>query len=631
MSSEKYGLTKNISQRNTLIRPLQLLAVLGLATLACISTDIAIVFDPDGSGSGVVNLEIMYPRDLEDRATASVNEFVVDLAAQGWEDVGVETASSTHYRVTAIYPFSADPDGKQLKDVMPDFSYTIREAENEYKYYTIEGSADFTSFEEFWAEMESNYAVNGIDADVAGSFFDVEGEILSAQEVRAIMSEYGEPSATIRVTLPGQTPVDANVFWDNEEEYLAGNTNTLVFSWSPGSRAVAPLTAERRLEPLTSVSPAQAQANTERVIGQFERAIPSGNINFTGQFSGNINNTLLAFFNGGSYTCSDYQGRVLRWLDEVRTSPDENVRNMLEGLDYGPIQTNGGGHRSVVLFPRGTDWRTTGTVLDPWPSQKPRAFPIATWGDHLWFVSGANASTPDEDAGHLYPQLTGGTSSYPASVELQGDLARGLARPEKILLVRSPVVPTITLPDGRRIGSLPDGTIVNELPGEVDMYSFPLPESPGHAQWVFFLPETEFEVNLEGTGDGEFHVLVASPDENIGYGPQAITAGASASLVVSSSGGPTVLLLPNGQSVEPMRLKGDQIDVEMGVDLEDLIAGTEIEVNEGEQLAADEGLLQDYPGLVPALLIMLMCVVGGVVGVGLIWFGLIRGRRKKTA
>jgi hypothetical protein len=192
-------------------------------------------------------------------------------------------------------------------------------------------------------------------------------------------------------------------------------------------------------------------------------------------------------------------------------------------------------------------------------------------------------------------------------------------------------VPTITFPDGRRIGSLPDGTIVNELPGEVDMYSFPLPESPGHAQWVFFLPETEFEVELEGTGDGEFHVLVASPDENIGYGPQAITAGASASLVVPSSGGPTVLLLPDGQSVEPMRLKGDQIDVEMGVDLEDLIAGTEIEVSEGEQVAADDGLLQDYPGLVPALLIMLMCVVGGAVGVGLIWFGLIRGRRKKTA
>lgn len=616
-------------QPNPLIRPLLVLSFLVLATLACISTDIAVIFDSDGSGSGVVRLELLYPRDLEERATADVNEFIVDLAAQGWENVGVETASDTHYRITAVYPFSADPDGKQLKDVMPDFTYTIREAENEYKYYTIEGRADFSALEEFWAEMENNYAVNGIDADIIGSFFDAEGEILSAQEVRGFMTGYGEPSATIRVTLPGQTPVDANVFWDNEDEYLAGNTDTLVFSWSPGSRAVAPLTAERRLEPLTSVSAAQAQANTERVIGQFEGAIPSGNINFTGQFSGNINNTLLAFFNGGSYTCSDYQGRVLRWLDTVRTSPDENIRSMLEGLDYGPIQTNGGGHRSVVLFPRGTDWRATGTVLDPWPSQKPRAFPIATWGDHLWFVSGANTPTPDEDAGHLYPHLTGGTSSYPASVELQGDLARGLARPEKILMVRSPVAPMLTFPDGRRIGSLPDGSIINELPREVDMYSFEI--SPGHAQWVFFLPDTEFEVELEGTGEGEFHVLVASPDETFGYGPQAITAGQSASFAVASTAGPTVLLLPDGQSVEPMPLSTDEIDAAMGLNLEDLIAGTEIEVGEDAEVASEEGLLQDFPGLLPALLIMCLCVVGGVVGAGLIWFGLFRGRRNKTA
>ncbi|MFQ5923583.1 MAG: hypothetical protein ACE5M4_12145, partial [Anaerolineales bacterium] len=391
------------------------------------------------------------------------------------------------------------------------------------------------------------------------------------------------------------------------------------------------LTAERRLEPLTSVSPAQANANIERVIGQYEGAIPSGNINFTGQFSGNINNRLLAFFNGGSYTCSDYQGRVLRWLDSVRTTPDENVRSMLEGLDYGPIQTNGGGHRSVVLFPRGTDWRTTGTMLDPWPSQKPRAFPMAEWGDHLWFVSGANTPTPDEDAGHLYPHLTGGTSSYPASVELQGDLSRGLARPEKILLVRSPVTPMLTFPDGRRIGSLPDGSIINELPREVDMYSFAASDSPGHAQWVFFLPETEFEVELEGTGEGDFHVLVASPDETFGYGPQAITAGQSASFAVASIGGPTVLLLPDGQSVEPIQLSADEIDGAMGMGLEDLIAGTEIEVSEGGEAASEEGLLQDFSGLVPALLIMCLCVVGGVVGVGLIWFGLFRGRRKKTA
>ena len=58
----------------------------------------------------------------------------------------------------------------------------------------------------------------------------------------------------------------------------SGDTDTLVFSGSPVSRAGTPLTEERRLEPQTSVSLASVQANTKRVIGQFECAIPSGNL-----------------------------------------------------------------------------------------------------------------------------------------------------------------------------------------------------------------------------------------------------------------------------------------------------------------------------------------------------------------
>ncbi len=58
----------------------------------------------------------------------------------------------------------------------------------------------------------------------------------------------------------------------------SGDTGTLVFSRSPASRAGTQLTEERRLEPLTSVSRDSVQANTKRVIGQFECAIRSGNL-----------------------------------------------------------------------------------------------------------------------------------------------------------------------------------------------------------------------------------------------------------------------------------------------------------------------------------------------------------------
>ncbi|MCI0806976.1 MAG: hypothetical protein J4N68_09125 [Chloroflexi bacterium] len=144
----------------------------------------------------------------------------------------------------------------------------------------------------------------------------------------------------------------------------------------------------------------------------------------------------------------------------------------------------------------------------------------------------------------------------------------------------------------------------------------------------FFLPDTEFEVELEGTGDGEFHVLVASLEDTFGYGPQAITAGQTASFAVAPSGGPTVLRLPDGQSVDPMRLSAEEVDTAMG--LEDLIAGTEIEVGEGTVARSDEELLQDIPEWVPGLLIFCLFVVGGIVGVGLTRVGLFRGRRKKA-
>ena len=144
----------------------------------------------------------------------------------------------------------------------------------------------------------------------------------------------------------------------------------------------------------------------------------------------------------------------------------------------------------------------------------------------------------------------------------------------------------------------------------------------------FFLPDTEFEVELEGTGDGEFHVLVASLEDTFGYGPQAITAGQTASFAVASSGGPTVLRLPDGQLVDLMRLSVDEVDAAMS--LEDLIAGTEIEAGEGTVAGSDKKLLQNIPEWVPALLIFCLFVVGGIVGVGLIWVGLFRGRRKKA-
>jgi hypothetical protein len=598
-------------------RQLLPLALLGLAALACLTTDISVVFNPDGSGSGEARMELLFPADLSEDSSADMNEVIASLTAQGWQQVKVETASSTHMRITGVYPFGDQPGEKPLSDVLPGFSYKVEEAENQYKYFTFEGTADFSELDAFWNEAKNDWAVNGIRAEEGDFFFDPGEEMLTAQEVRSAMDSYGEPKGIIRVTLPGQTPVDANAFWDNDELYLAGQTDTVVFTWKPGVRAQTPLKVVRRLEPLAAVSADQTASNLQQILSAFPAAIPKGSINWTGGISGNINNRLLSIFHGGAYTCSDYQGRVLRWLDGLRTSPDENVRGMLAGLDYGPIQTNGGGHRAVVIFPRGTDWRATGTVLDPWPQQQPASFPIGQWADNLWFVSGASQPAPDEDAGQLYPQLTGGTSSYPASVELQGDLSRGLARPTRVLMVRSPVATMITFADGRRLGALPDGTIVNDLPGEADMYGFPSPDVPGEVHWMFFLPEAEYRVELTGSGEGEFHALVATPEEVYGYGGQPIAPGDAAGFAVDPGGHPSDLTLPGGTMAPPRQLAPEEIDTAMGIVGEAQAADQQAGPQSG---AAAEGL--------PTLLgITCLCIGGGALGFGLLYLGLRRGRR----
>jgi hypothetical protein len=418
------------------------------------------------------------------------------------------------------------------------------------------------------------------------------------------------------------------VFWDNEQEYMDGKTDTVAFTWVPGQRAIAELKVERRLEPLAPVSPEQVQANLQSLLGSFTSAIPSGSIQWTGRLSGHINNKVVAFFNGDAYICSDYQARVLRWLDEIRTSSDPNVRGVLGGLDYGPIQTNGGGHRAVVVFPRGTDWRSTGTVFDPWPQQKPLSFPIATWGDGMWFVSGANQPAPDQDSGSLYPQLTQGTSSYPAAAVVQGDLSRGLARPTRVLMVRSPVTVMLTLPDGRRLGALADGTIVNDLPGEADMYAFAVPDRPGEVEWLFLLPELDFEVELTGSGAGEFHALMATPNGAYGYGGQPIGTGELATFSVVASGLPSDLALPGGEIAPARLLAPEEIDAAMGITAEDLAVA---EQASGAESTGLDDLLPDGSASLPALLgILCLCLGGGALGAGLIFLGLRGGRLRRS-
>lgn len=110
-----------------------------------------------------------------------------------------------------------------------------------------------------------------------------------------------------------------------------------------------------------------------------ERKIPKGLVS-----NGPDNNKLWWFDKKyDDYVCGAYQSKVLGMLDNIKYGNDPAQKKLLEGYDYGPIQANcgitPGGHQAVVIYPKGTDWRVTGTVLDPWPEQRSRSYTIEEW------------------------------------------------------------------------------------------------------------------------------------------------------------------------------------------------------------------------------------------------------------
>ena len=85
-----------------------------------------------------------------------------------------------------------------------------------------------------------------------------------------------------------------------------------------------------------------------------------------------------------SFVCGGYQGQVLAFFDHLRFDEDPEKRNLLKGLDYGPIARGAyifGGHHAVVLYPIGGTLGTwnlpgVGSVFDPWPTQKPEIYNV---------------------------------------------------------------------------------------------------------------------------------------------------------------------------------------------------------------------------------------------------------------
>lgn len=569
-------------RRSTFKWLLILILFLSLINLACIAVNYTLIFDSSGSGAGTVEIEILWPKTITENPNMNLEEYGPDSMLQsleddGWYDPAFTETDDGRYAITASYPFDpVDGGDRQLGDVMPGFTLSKQESESGHTYYTFAGETNNEQLAAMWVEVEKA-AQEGIKTDSFPGVFSSgdaidEIEVMSAAEVQALIDKYGPVQTSLTLILPGQTAVSASNRWYNRADYEAGKTNALIYNWDPSKPAVVPLEAVRRAEPDNYVDEDIAAYNLSSLLGQYNREIPAGNFSIfssitPGEGLGFANNIIKRLGGSDTQTCGDYQLKVLAWLDEIRTSPDPERRALLAGLDYGPVQTNDGGHVAVVIYRRGDDWRKSGTVLDPWPMQKPEHFTMAEWENAFWWYDASRAA-PDERLGQLYPHLDGDKlPSYPAAGDA-GDLQRGLAVPtgDRILLASSPVTLLVTLPDGRRIGGLPDGTLINELPGEAHLYARPKQGAENDLEWLLFLPETAVEVSFTGIGDGVFHTLLATPEGSFGFGPQPIQAGEQATFYVDSDGRPNGLFLPDGSAVPPQTLTDETVAVAMGLE-----------------------------------------------------------------
>lgn len=268
--------------------------------------------------------------------------------------------------------------------------------------------------------------------------------------------------------------------------------------------------SERLAQALNAAQPTTAERARLRIIARY-RTLPSGPVEqgppgFLGP-AGAWNDVYSVFtVDHDRYTSSAWQGRVLRMLDGMRTGAPED-RAALEHFDYGPIEAYYGGHQAVVIYPRGSDWRQSGTVLDPWPNQRPDTFSITEWSDRFWFGVG-----PSTVYAGLYP-LTG-AAAYPASGPTLPEAQPAPADATAAVLVQSPVRLLVTDALGRRVGWADEVSFVYEIPGtDIDLF----PEADGGYGMVVLLPLAAYDVRVTGDSPGSFSFVRALPTTVAAY------------------------------------------------------------------------------------------------------------------
>lgn len=316
------------------------------------------------------------------------------------------------------------------------------------------------------------------------------------------------------------------------------NTNSVEASNTPGNvnaiaepEVIQP-TPDDELTNVLPFVPTERQTQFRELVRRYRDTIPRGVYGYGVPepyqhiFSpGQMNNLT---YGANSTACGGYQDQVLKWLLSIYFNNNSTDKALLDGFDFGPIQITKGAHQAVVIFPKGTDWHSTGVVFDPWPEQTPRLYTLDQW-DGMFLLSPAgstgNIITPIDSNIGKFPTTPSdnGAWEYDDVYTAGSRVPRNRAQGGRRIAVRSPVAVVVT--NGvKSVGVYDDGSFINDFGSNIEGYI--TAEADGTFRTDYNLPDDSYGIALTATGDGDVHVYAGTnDDEAIVFDTVTVSAG----------------------------------------------------------------------------------------------------------
>ena len=292
---------------------------------------------------------------------------------------------------------------------------------------------------------------------------------------------------------------------------------------------------------------------------------------------------IFNMFSGPDFKCGDYQAKVIRFCAKLFFSGNINRRKLMDGFDFGPLMSGADvirfTHHFGVIWPRGRSWPESGVILDPWISQRPRAFVVNPNSSDPWWLN-CDWYKPDEPNGFFvdrpaykdymstpradklvyggkeglgFPTHTFGKFHYEDIINTgkvpPKNLFDGPEIPASRVIVRCPVNVLVTRStDGKRLGSLSDETPFTEMD---DGFCETDQDSDGKF-WRFGLPDGKYDIIISAYADGKVktYILNAKMNEQYNFPEIPVQEGISGEFHLTSGQAPGTYTTSTGQQYQ---------------------------------------------------------------------------------